>query len=185
MYARPIARGNVKRQGVVRRYSASVSYRKDSLASSSRAIDPRWLSGVKQRIGKCITFGLTSKQLDEAGAILQQLASKWTELLVGSEGYLTAPGRVGLEKQAVVWGDMVCGPTSCRPLDTLVTAEQGIVLQDTMVCPLERFNWSSLKLRWTRVPPLHIQPVRRTDMRKDTSITCNIYDTLKVAVAIG
>ena len=62
---------------------------------------------MKQRIGRCITFGLTSKQLDEAGRVLQQLASDWTELLVGREGYLTAPGRVGLEKQAVVWGEMV------------------------------------------------------------------------------
>jgi hypothetical protein len=81
--------------------------RKANLASASRPIDPRWLSGVKHRIGKCITFGLTPKQLDEAGSVLQQLASDWTDLLVGSEGYLTAPGRVGLEKQVVVWGEMV------------------------------------------------------------------------------
>jgi hypothetical protein len=76
-------------------------------SSTTNPIDPRWLSDVKLRIGKCMTFGLTSKQLDEAGSILQQLAEEGTQLLVGREGFLTAPGRVGLEKQAVVWGEMV------------------------------------------------------------------------------
>ena len=38
---------------------------------------------------------------------MYHIASSWTELLVGSEGYLTGPARVGLEKQAVVWGEMV------------------------------------------------------------------------------
>lgn len=99
--------------GRIRWYSASVPLQKANLTSASMPIDPRWLSEVKQRIGKCITFGLTSKYLDEAGAILQQLASDWTELVVGSEGYLTAPGRVGLDKQAVVWGEMV---PSLRPV---------------------------------------------------------------------
>lgn len=74
---------------------------------NSGPIDPKWLSDVKERIGKCITFGLTSKQLQEASRILQQLAADWTGLLVGGEGYLTGAGRVGLDKQAVVWGDMV------------------------------------------------------------------------------
>jgi hypothetical protein len=54
-----------------------------------------------------MTFGLTSGQLDKAGSVLQQLASSWIELVAGSEGYLTAPGRAGLDKQAVVWGEMV------------------------------------------------------------------------------
>lgn len=71
-------------------------------------IDPRWLSDAKLRIGRCMTFGLNTKQLRDAGNILQQLAEDWTELLVGSEGYLTGHGRAGLEKQAVVWGEMVC-----------------------------------------------------------------------------
>ena len=93
--------------GLVYRFSTVVPSKTANPISTSRPIEPRWLSDTKQRVGKCITFGLPSKQLDEASSILQQLASDWTELLVGSEGYLTAPGRVGLEKQAVVWGEMV------------------------------------------------------------------------------
>lgn len=114
MYAQAIARRsphclNIKKSvvGLIYRYSTAVAARNANPISTSRPIDPRWLSDTKQRVGKCITFGLPSKQLDEASSILQQLASDWTELLVGSEGYLTAPGRVGLEKQAVVWGEMV------------------------------------------------------------------------------
>jgi hypothetical protein len=87
--------------------SSTAAQRKASPSPSFTPIDPRWLSSVKERIGKCITFGLKSKQLDEAGNILQLLARDWQELLVGSEGFLTAPGRVGLDKQAVVWGEMV------------------------------------------------------------------------------
>jgi hypothetical protein len=168
MCARAIARCTVKYQAYARPYSSSLSLRKANVASGPRPIDPRWLSGVKQRIGKCITFGLTSEQLDEAGAILQQLASTWTELLAGSEGYLTAPGRVGLAKQAVVWGEMVCRPTFCTP-NTLDTADQGGSAAGHNGMPFLHFNWSLLKLRWIRVPPLPpFQPLQATDMRKDT-----------------
>lgn len=89
------------------KFSTGVPSRTTNSMSASRAIDARWLSDTKQRVGKCITFGLSSRQLNKASSILEELASDWTELLVGSEGYLTAPGRVGLEKQAVVWGEMV------------------------------------------------------------------------------
>lgn len=114
MCARAIARRTtrcVRREdqvrGFVGRYSTSMPLPEANSTSASRPIDPRWLSDVKQRVGKCITFGLSSKQTDEAGSILQQLASDWIELVAGSEGYLTAPGRVGLDRQAVVWGEMV------------------------------------------------------------------------------
>ena len=39
--------------------------------------------------------------------LLKYLASSWKELVVCSEGFLTGEGRQGLEKQAVVWGEMV------------------------------------------------------------------------------
>lgn len=93
--------------GVIRSYATSLPYHKTNVTAHSRPIDPRWLSDMKQRIGRCITFGLTSHQLEQAGSVLQQLAFAWTELVVGTEGYLTAPGRIGLDKQAVVWGEMV------------------------------------------------------------------------------
>lgn len=68
-------------------------------------LSPRWLSDVKQRIGKCITFGLDSKQKDEAGSILQEIARDWRELVAGSEGFLTGPKRRGLFRHRVVWGE--------------------------------------------------------------------------------
>lgn len=70
-------------------------------------LPPRWLSDIKARVGKCIIFGLQSKQIDEAGEILRVIARDWRELLAGSEGYLTGQGRAGLERHNVVWGEMV------------------------------------------------------------------------------
>jgi hypothetical protein len=114
MCARVIARRATQRRTAencvlkpLHNYSTSVPLQKANFPPSSKSIESRWLSDLKERIGKCITFGLNPSQLDEAGSILQQLGSGWTELVVGSEGYLTAPGRIGLDKQAVVWGEMV------------------------------------------------------------------------------
>ena len=50
-------------------------------------------------------FGMKPEQVDEAGSILSDLAKDWRNLIAGSEGYLTAKGRVGLQSQAVVWGE--------------------------------------------------------------------------------
>ena len=72
-------------------------------------LPPRWLSDLKQRIGKCIIFGLNQEQVDEAGNIMRIVASDWRELLAGSEGFLTGTGRAGFEGREVVWGDMVSG----------------------------------------------------------------------------
>src|ERR1700761_4317341 len=70
-------------------------------------LSPRWLSEAKTRIGKCITFGLERPQVAEAGSILRELGTHWCELVAGSEGFLTGPGRRGLWKHDVMWGDMV------------------------------------------------------------------------------
>jgi hypothetical protein len=50
-------------------------------------------------------FGMKPDQVDEAGQILQELARDWRTLVAGSEGFLTGKGRVGLQSQAVVWGE--------------------------------------------------------------------------------
>lgn len=68
-------------------------------------LSSRWLSDVKQRIGKCITFGLTPSQTTAAGAILKQLSRDWRELVAGSEGFLTSPERRGLHRSPIAWGD--------------------------------------------------------------------------------
>lgn len=70
-------------------------------------IDPRWLTSMKSRVGKCMMFGLKSSQVEEAGKILQQLARDWRELIAGSEGFLTDEKRRSLYRHNVVWGEMV------------------------------------------------------------------------------
>lgn len=83
-------------------------HRSTEAAPLQDAIAPpnsRWLSDVKQRIGKCITFGLQPQQVHEAGLILQEVARDWRELVAGSEGFLTSPHRRGLHRRRVIWGE--------------------------------------------------------------------------------
>jgi hypothetical protein len=70
------------------------------------ALSPRWLSDLKGRIGKCISFGLRPEQVRRAGNVLNIVSTEWRELVAGSEGFLTEAGRAGLEGQRVVWGEM-------------------------------------------------------------------------------
>lgn len=95
-----------KRQPQLRRSlsSANVSD-KPPAEVSTPSVSHRWLSDVKQRIGKCIMFGMKPEQVDEACWILRDLARDWRTLIAGSEGFLTGKGRVGLQSQAVVWGE--------------------------------------------------------------------------------
>lgn len=51
-------------------------------------------------------FGLEPKQSQEAAAICQTLNSHWRELSVGREGFLSSPGRRGLFRRKVDWGEM-------------------------------------------------------------------------------
>jgi hypothetical protein len=51
-------------------------------------------------------FGLKPAQIDEAGAILEEIARDWRELVAGSEGFLTSRERRGLWRHRVVWGEM-------------------------------------------------------------------------------
>ncbi|KAK5123648.1 hypothetical protein LTR16_003742 [Cryomyces antarcticus] len=46
-------------------------------------LSPRWLGELKQRIGKCILFGLRPEQTARAGTMLQEMAQDWRELLAG------------------------------------------------------------------------------------------------------
>lgn len=95
-----------KRQTQLRRPLSSAKVPdKPPAEVSTPSLSPRWLSDVKERIGKCIMFGMKPDQVDEACRILRDLARDWRNLVAGSEGFLTAKGRVGLQSQAVVWGD--------------------------------------------------------------------------------
>ena len=85
--------------------AASASSQTDG--SITAALSARWLTDLKRRIGRCISFGLRKEQVDEAGNILRFVARDWRELVAGSEGYLTGRGRAGFEGREVEWGEMV------------------------------------------------------------------------------
>jgi hypothetical protein len=69
-------------------------------------MNPRWLSEVKARIGKCLMFGTNAEQTRFAGNILKEVGNDWKELVAGKEGYLINSKRAGLVGQKVVWGEM-------------------------------------------------------------------------------
>jgi len=73
--------------------------------SQKTQLNARWLGDLKQRLGKCLTFGLQPEQTQEAGKTLEIIARDWRELLAGSEGYLTDRHRRGLFRHKVVWGE--------------------------------------------------------------------------------
>ena len=88
--------------GSKRQYSQTSS----DLSPPPNQQNPRWLSDLRSRIGRCLTFGLKTEQTQEAASVLEELANDWRELVAGSEGFLTGLGRKGLERQKVVWGEM-------------------------------------------------------------------------------
>lgn len=61
-------------------------------------LGPKWLSELKQRVGRCLMFGLRAGQVDAAGQILEELARDWRQLVAGSEGFLTCKSRTGLHR---------------------------------------------------------------------------------------
>jgi acyl-CoA thioesterase FadM len=66
----------------------------------------RFLSDTKSRIGRCITFGLTSpQQFSNLSGVLTSLTRNWRRLAVGREGYNTSPERAGLSRHRIAWGD--------------------------------------------------------------------------------
>jgi hypothetical protein len=75
--------------------------------SKAQPLDPRWLTLIKRRIGKCLMFGLKPTQVEEAGQILRQIARDWRELIAGSEGFLTGKTRRALFRHSLAWGEMV------------------------------------------------------------------------------
>lgn len=91
----------------------------DPSAPPAASLSPRWLSDVKSRIGKCITFGLKPEQTQAAGRMLEELARDWRELVAGSEGFLTEKSRRGLYRQDVVWGEMVRAPCHDKQIQNI------------------------------------------------------------------
>ncbi|KAB5576064.1 thioesterase-like superfamily-domain-containing protein [Coniochaeta sp. 2T2.1] len=74
---------------------------------SSRIPPPppqRWVSDLRARVGRCVTFGCNAAQIQRAAGVVRVLAEEWRSLTAGSEGFLSG-GRRGLEGQKVVWGE--------------------------------------------------------------------------------
>ncbi|KAF2743665.1 hypothetical protein M011DRAFT_410214 [Sporormia fimetaria CBS 119925] len=95
----------------VRPLSTTAPRRSTSPETPTSRLNPRILSELKSRIGKCISFGLNKEQTNEACSMLEEMALDWRGMLVGSEGFLTSKDRIGLYRQEVVWGEMdaMCG----------------------------------------------------------------------------
>ncbi|KAJ5125510.1 hypothetical protein N7526_007687 [Penicillium atrosanguineum] len=104
-------------------------------------IDPRWLTMMKRRLGRCMMFGLKPNQIDEAGNILNQLARDWRELIAGSEGFLTDEKRRSLYRHNVVWGRWY-GPGHVNNVTYVRYAE-------------------SARVNWTRNIGNHIDPANK------------------------
>ncbi|ESZ93708.1 hypothetical protein SBOR_5893 [Sclerotinia borealis F-4128] len=68
----------------------------------------RWLGTIKDRIGKCIMFGMSREQAQDMAKVLQVLGRDWRELIAGRYGYLVDKKRAGLSRHQVVWGEMDC-----------------------------------------------------------------------------
>ncbi|KAH9224004.1 thioesterase-like superfamily-domain-containing protein [Leptodontidium sp. 2 PMI_412] len=66
----------------------------------------RWLSDIKARIGKCIMFGMSGKQTQEAATVMKAIGEEWRALVAGREGFLVGRKRAGLLRHPVVWGEM-------------------------------------------------------------------------------
>ncbi|KAI0139505.1 thioesterase-like superfamily-domain-containing protein [Hypoxylon sp. NC0597] len=85
--------------------SLSRAYSSSSTEQPPPAPPSRWYSDLKARLGKCIMFGCSREQAQQAASVLEALATEWRGLTAGAEGFLTG-GRRGLENQQVVWGEM-------------------------------------------------------------------------------
>ncbi|KAK4191274.1 thioesterase-like superfamily-domain-containing protein [Podospora australis] len=87
----------------------SVSSSRQNSTSSEQQLPPpppsRWISDLRERLGKCLIFGCNDQQVTRASSVLRALAEEWKELLAGSEGFLT-DGRRGLDNRQIAWGEM-------------------------------------------------------------------------------
>ncbi|QSZ34971.1 hypothetical protein DSL72_007833 [Monilinia vaccinii-corymbosi] len=61
-------------------------------------LNSRWLGSIKERIGRCIMFGMSREQAREAAKILEILGRDWRELIAGRSGYLVDKNRAGLRR---------------------------------------------------------------------------------------
>ncbi|KAJ5596772.1 hypothetical protein N7450_003230 [Penicillium hetheringtonii] len=127
-------------------------------------IDPRWLTMMKRRVGKCMMFGLKPTQVNDAGHILQQLARDWRELIAGSEGFLTDEKRRGLYRHNVVWGEM--DVMLSEEAEYILTLSIGLANRYTItIGHVNNVNYvryaESARVNWTRNIGIHIDQTNK------------------------
>ncbi|KAM7218277.1 hypothetical protein V8F06_006340 [Rhypophila decipiens] len=91
-----------------RQFSISANNHRSSGTTISKIPPPppaRWITDLRDRVGKCIIFGCSNRQVSRSAEVLRALAVEWKDLLAGSEGFLTG-GRRGLDSQKIAWGEM-------------------------------------------------------------------------------
>lgn len=102
--ARLILKSPSKAQGSsIRSFSRSSTTQQN--CNPATTANPRWLSDLKLRIGKCVQFGMNEQQTTHAGLLLAEVARDWRALLAGSEGYLVDKRRAGITSVPINWGD--------------------------------------------------------------------------------
>jgi acyl-CoA thioesterase FadM len=82
-----------------------------STSASPPPRNPRWLSDVQTRLGKCIQFGLrTDAEVETCRRISQVLGNSWKGLVAGAEGFCVEPAHKSLPDpiwpHQVLWGEM-------------------------------------------------------------------------------
>ncbi|KAK5087956.1 hypothetical protein LTR05_002172 [Lithohypha guttulata] len=87
-----------------RTFTSIIHARHDTSTNATSNLSSRWLSDLKTRLGKCIHFGMNDAQVNQAGALLVEVARDWKTLLAGSEGYLTSRQRAGITSTLIEWG---------------------------------------------------------------------------------
>lgn len=98
------------RQNFTKLRSPASIRRKTTVAPEQEPVNKasvsKWLSSTKGRIARCIMFGMSREQAQEAGMILEILGRDWRELVAGRLGFLVDKKRAGLSRHKIVWGEM-------------------------------------------------------------------------------
>lgn len=122
--------GRLAPRNLHRAFISSSSQLQDASSTPPTAsLNPRWLSDVKARLGKCIMFGMNNTQVNQAGLLLEEVARDWKQLMAGSEGYLTNPKRAGITSTLIEWGSQ----------DTMGHVNN---VQYIRYCETSRTNWT-------------------------------------------
>ena len=75
--------------------------------SPSAAGEPLHFKTLRLRVGRAINQGFPLECAPLAAGILRPLGARALDLLVGTEGFLTAPEWIPVHRKPVEWGDMV------------------------------------------------------------------------------